>query len=334
MKESEPAPPAGRGPVRNPTGVEPERAVVGPRRLEHVYPNEVSRSSSRGRSSRRSRAADYNGAVSSSAPRAAAAPSGSVLGLRVDRVDYDEAVRRIVLAAERGAHLRVAAANVHVVMEARRDPELGALLARYDLVVPDGQPLRWALDATGAVRLPDRVYGPELMRRTCIEAAARGIPVYLFGATEAVIAALLDRLPRVVAPDLAIAGAHAPPFGEALWRQAERDADRIRQSGARVAFVGLGCPKQERWIGLWAERAGAACIGVGAAFDLWAGAKPMAPRWMQRAGLEWLFRLATEPRRTFRRYAVHNPRFAVLATAEIVAARRARRAGRAGERSA
>ena len=254
------------------------------------------------------------------------APSnaGEVLGLRVDRVDYTEAVERVLDAAFEHRVLRVAAANVHVVMEANDDPALAALLADFELVVPDGQPLRWMLNARGGPRLDDRVYGPELMRRLCAAAASRGLPVYLYGATETVLAALSTALLRDF-PSLRIAGSHAPGFGEALWSAADADIDRIAASGARLVFVGLGCPRQERWVGLHAERLGLPCLAVGAAFDFLAGHKSMAPAWLQARGLEWVYRLATEPQRTWRRYLLHNPRFAVGALRTVLADRLQRR---------
>ena len=248
-------------------------------------------------------------------------PSGRVLGVRVDRVDYDEAVARVLEAARAGRPLRVAAANVHVVMEARDDAGLARTLEAFELVVPDGQPLRWALDWTGAPRLRDRVYGPELTLRVLRVAAHVGLPVGLYGATEATLDALRARIERDLAPGLVVAGAIAPPFGDALWSAADADVARIRESGARVVLVGLGCPRQERWVGQHGVALGVPCLAVGAAFELLAGVKPMAPAWMQDRGLEWLYRLATEPRRTFRRYALHNPRFAALAAAEALRAR-------------
>ncbi len=248
-------------------------------------------------------------------------PSGTVLGVRVDRTDYAEAVRAVLDAAEAGRVMRVAAANVHVVMEARDDPELAALLGAFELVVPDGQPVRWTLDATGPSPLPDRVYGPELMRRVVTEAAARHVPIYLYGATPEVLGRLEDAL-RARFEGLSIAGSHAPGFGDDLWREADRDVEQIRQSGARIIFVALGCPRQERWVGLHGPRIGVPCLAVGAAFELLAGTKRMAPGPLQRAGLEWAYRLATEPRRTWRRYALHNPRFAVRALAQVWGAAR------------
>jgi len=248
-------------------------------------------------------------------------PSGDVLGLRVDRVDYEQCVTRVMAAARERRHLAVAAANVHLVMEARRDPQLAHSLAAFELVVPDGQPVRWLLNASQGSQgqnLDARVYGPELMRRVVSAAAREQLPVYLFGATEATLAQLVARLRTRLAPGIKIAGTHAPAFGDALWATAQAAADRIRASGARIVLVGLGCPRQERWIGRYGGTTHAPCLAVGAAFDLWAGGKQMAPPWMQRGGLEWLYRLATEPRHTWRRYLEHNPRFMLLAAAQLL----------------
>jgi len=238
------------------------------------------------------------------------------LGLRIDRVDYDEAVDAVLAAADERRALRVAAANVHLVMEARDDATLAELLDRFELVVPDGQPLRWVLNATGDAKLADRVYGPELMRRTAARAAADRVPVFLYGATSGVLAALSKELVRAN-PGLEIAGTRAPGFGDALFRDADEDVSHIRASGAGIVFVGLGCPRQERWIGLHGIAVGVPCLAVGAAFDLLAGVKRMAPPMLQRTGLEWAYRLATEPKRTWRRYLVHNPRFLVGALRDV-----------------
>jgi len=252
----------------------------------------------------------------------AAKDSSRVVGLRVDRVSYERAVDRIIEAARSGDMLRVAAANVHVVMEARADPTLAVLLSEFELVVADGQPIRWMLDALRqrAPRLTERVYGPELMRRVCHAAADAGLAVYLFGATDHTLERLEQQL-KTWRDDLIIAGRHAPGFGDELWASAQQDAERIRSSGAQLLLVGLGCPRQERWVGVHGQTLNIPCLAVGAAFDLWAGNKPMAPPWMQRAGLEWAFRLANEPRRTFRRYAWHNPRFIALALAQLLSRR-------------
>jgi N-acetylglucosaminyldiphosphoundecaprenol N-acetyl-beta-D-mannosaminyltransferase len=253
-------------------------------------------------------------------------PNDHVLDLRVDRLDYDQCVDRILAAAQARRFMAVAPANVHVVMEARRDEELARLLADFEMVVADGQPVRWMLNAIKAGderHLDTRVYGPELMRRVARSAAQERLPVYLYGATESTLAALAAKLRDPLAPEIEIVGVYAPPFGDALWRGAARDAQRIHESGARIVFVGLGCPRQERWIGRYGAATHAPCLAVGAAFELWAGRKLMAPSWMQRTGLEWLYRLGTEPRRTWRRYLLHNPSYALLAANDLL-----RRSGR------
>jgi len=241
----------------------------------------------------------------------------------VDRVEYAEAVARIVAAARERRVCRVACANVHVVMEARDDRSLLSQLERFELVVADGQPIRWAL-AADAPALADRVYGPELMRRCVIAARDAGLGIFLYGSTPAVITRLSRNLPAL-AEGVRIVGAEAPPMGDALWADADAAIERMRTSGASMVFIGLGCPRQERWIARFGERVGVPCLAVGAAFDLLAGEKRMAPALMQRLGLEWLYRLGTEPQRTFRRYLLHNPRFMLLAGAEALARLKRRR---------
>jgi N-acetylglucosaminyldiphosphoundecaprenol N-acetyl-beta-D-mannosaminyltransferase len=179
-----------------------------------------------------------------------------------------------------------------------------------DLVTPDGMPLVWGLRLLG-IRTAARVYGPDLTPHLLEAAAREGIPVGFYGATDAV----LEKLLRAVGsryPSLRVAYAWAPPF-RALTREEDRAATTlINDSGARILFVGLSTPKQERWMAAHRGRVEAVMLGVGAAFDFLAGTKRQAPRWMMRAGLEWLFRLASEPRRLARRYLKHNPRFLIL----------------------
>jgi N-acetylglucosaminyldiphosphoundecaprenol N-acetyl-beta-D-mannosaminyltransferase len=158
------------------------------------------------------------------------------------------------------------------------------------------------------------------MPAVCAEAAARGVPIGVYGGSPDVI----ERLPRRLAerfPGLRIAFAASPPYRALTPQEDAAMVDAIRESGARILFVGLGCPKQERWMAVHRARLSCAMVGVGAAFDFLAGAKRQAPRWLQRMGLEWLFRLASEPRRLWRRYAIHNPRFVWLAGREVLRAR-------------
>ncbi len=241
---------------------------------------------------------------------AAAPPFGSrrILGMRVDATTYADAARAILDMAESGRGGMTCVATVHMVMEAFDAPDFQRLVNAAELVTSDGVPLVWALRWLGIPRA-QRVYGPDLTPVVCREAARRGVPVGFYGGRPEVLDALTRELAARI-PGLRIAFAHSPPFAPL---SAEEDAAltaAIADSGARVLFVGLGCPKQERWMASHRGRLPCALLGVGAAFDFLAGYKRHAPRWMQRAGLEWLFRLLCEPRRLWRRYAVHNPRFA------------------------
>lgn len=232
-----------------------------------------------------------------------------VLGLRVDVTSYDEASRHILGWAREALSRVVCCANVHMVMEANRDPNFRSTVNGADLVTADGMPLVWALRGSGAGHAA-RVYGPDLMDAVLRLAAETRTPVGLYGATETTLANLGVRMRRLH-PGLNVVFSCAPPF-----RDLDRDEDdevvrRIDASGARILFVGLGCPKQELWMSRHRQRVRCVQLGVGAAFDQLAGAIPRAPAWMQATGCEWLFRLAVEPRRLWRRYLWSNSAFLV-----------------------
>ncbi len=212
-----------------------------------------------------------------------------------------------VIAA--GARCYVTAAAVNLVMCAQEDPQARAAVLGAALAVPDGQPLVWALHALGHARAT-RVYGPDLMACFCERAAGTGIPIYLYGGRTPAALALLETRLRERFPGLRIAGGYSPPFRE-LSTQEEQDViAAIDASGAQVVWVGTGQPKQEKWmLAMRARLAAPLLVGVGAAFDFHAGLVRQAPGWMQRNGLEWLYRVSREPRRLWRRYARYNPRF-------------------------
>jgi N-acetylglucosaminyldiphosphoundecaprenol N-acetyl-beta-D-mannosaminyltransferase len=250
----------------------------------------------------------------------AAQPRPSVLGMHVDAVCYERAVRLIGGWCREERPRYVCVANVHMVMEAQAAPELLQAINGADLVVPDGMPLVWVLRRRGYA-LPDRVYGPTLMLELCAWASRTGVPVGFIGATPDVLEQLAARLAARF-PDLAVAFTHSPPFGARVPPADASTAAAVRTSGARLLFVGLGCPKQERWMAANAASLGAVMVGVGAAFDFHAGTLRQAPAWMQRRGLEWLFRFAMEPRRLWRRYVYNNPRFAAQVLREEFQRRR------------
>ncbi len=213
--------------------------------------------------------------------------------------------------------LVVAFCNVHAVMTARGDAALAAALRDADVAAPDGMPLVWMLRALGRRGQP-RVRGPDFLRRALREGVARGWSQFFFGATEETLARLRTTAEQA-APGVDIAGWYAPPFRPLSPAEDEEIAAKIRAAGPALVWVGLGMPKQELWMHRMRERLpGMALLGVGAAFDLLAGNVREAPRWMQRTGLEWLFRLVQEPRRLWRRYLWNNPHFAARAVAQIV----------------
>ena len=233
-----------------------------------------------------------------------------ILGMRVDNTSYAEAARRVLAWAARAESRYVCCANVHVAMEAADDDTYRAAVNAADLVTPDGMPLVWALRALGAAGAT-RVYGPDLMTTLLADAAAAGAPIGFFGAQESTLTRLITHARRAH-PRIDIRYAYAPPFRPLTSAEDAAVVQAINASGARILFAGLGCPKQERWIAAHRGRVRAVMLGVGAAFDFLAGVKPKAPAVLQSAGLEWLFRLATEPRRLWRRYLYNNPRFVAL----------------------
>jgi exopolysaccharide biosynthesis WecB/TagA/CpsF family protein len=235
----------------------------------------------------------------------------SVLGVKIDAVDYAAAVDRVAAAAHAGRPFSVSALAVHGVMTGVLDRTHRHRLNTFDLIVPDGQPVRWALGWLHRKKLPDRVYGPNLMLKICERAAADGLPIYLFGSTPEMLTKLQDRLTEKY-PSLKIAGSRPSAFRRLT--QAERDTvvQKIRASGAKIVFVGLGCPRQEVFAFEMRDLLGVPLLAVGAAFSFHAGILPQAPPTMQRWGLEWMYRLVQEPRRLWKRYVLLNPLYLTL----------------------
>jgi N-acetylglucosaminyldiphosphoundecaprenol N-acetyl-beta-D-mannosaminyltransferase len=251
-------------------------------------------------------------------------PHAELLGTSLALVDYERALDWIDAAVAVDARAYVCVAAVHTVMEAREDPALRAAVAGSAFTVPDGMPLAWGLRALGH-DITTRVYGPDLMAHSLARSAATGQRHFLYGGrdSDADALPLLERRLRERFPGLVLAGSY-----QALYRplsDAELDAVAAAINAARpdVVWVGLGVPRQEKWMAAIRSRLDApVLVGVGAAFDFHAGLVPQAPPWMQRAGLEWLFRLRQEPRRLWRRYARHNPRFVLGFARQWLAERR------------
>ena len=239
-----------------------------------------------------------------------------VLGIGISPTSYEEATRAIVQAAKARVPALVSCYAVHALVTASCEPALRQKANAFDMITPDGQPVRWALNLLYRAGLRQRVYGPELMLRLCGAAAGAGIPIYLYGGTPEVVEQLCKNL-NTKFPALRIAGYESPPFRALTREEDEQVVARINGSGAGIVFIGLGCPKQDVFAYDHRDRIRAVQVCVGAAFDFHAGAKPMAPAWMQRWGLEWLYRLLCEPRRLWRRYLVTNSIFLAKLAAAV-----------------
>jgi N-acetylglucosaminyldiphosphoundecaprenol N-acetyl-beta-D-mannosaminyltransferase len=235
--------------------------------------------------------------------------TSDVLGVPLGLIDYDRALDWIDAMVEARQRGYVCVCNVHAVMASAEDPALRAALLDSSLNVPDGQPLVWALNLMGH-SLPDRVYGPELMARSCARAASSGQRMYLYGGRNqgALVQLALNLRQRY--PGVRIVGGYSPAHRPLTNEERQAVIKEINGSRADVVWVGIGVPKQEKWMAEMREELEApVLVGVGAAFDFHAGLVPQAPTWIQEYGLEWAYRLAHEPRRLWRRYTRYNPRF-------------------------
>jgi N-acetylglucosaminyldiphosphoundecaprenol N-acetyl-beta-D-mannosaminyltransferase len=245
-----------------------------------------------------------------------------VLDVPLALTDYERALDWIDAAVAADAREYVCVAAVHTVMESRDDAALRSAVEGAAFTVPDGQPLAWALRALGH-DIDARVYGPELMERACARAAGTGQRHYLYGGRDQSALFKLTLRLRQRFPGLRIVGGWSPPFRELSEAELDAVAADINRARPDVVWVGIGVPKQEKWMAAMRDRLDApVLVGVGAAFDFHAGLVPQAPPWMQRHGLEWLFRLKQEPRRLWKRYARHNPRFVAGFARQWLAERR------------
>ena len=246
--------------------------------------------------------------------------SREVLGMRVDATSYEDASQRVVRWARDGLSTYVCVASVNMVMKAYDSEDFRQVVNAASLVTPDGRPLVWALNA---LRAPgaSQVRGTDLTSRVVEEAAREGVAIGLYGGTPEVLEALVGTL-ESRHPGLRVACRISPPFRPLTPEEDEAVTREILGSGARILFVGIGCPKQERWMADHEGRFPAVMLGVGAAFDFHSGRIREAPRWMQAAGLEWAFRIAMDPRRLWRRYASDIPRFIALFLSQLLGVRR------------
>jgi N-acetylglucosaminyldiphosphoundecaprenol N-acetyl-beta-D-mannosaminyltransferase len=252
--------------------------------------------------------------------------SRHILGMRVDATSYKDAAIRVNRWAKAGESRYVCVASVNNVMEAYDSPEFRSVMNDADMVTPDGMPLVWGLRLLG-ISGASRVYGPDLTPALLTKASEEGVPVGFYGGSSEVLDAFLNRVERGW-PNLRTTYAWSPPFRDLTDEEDRKVVEDVNASGTRLLFVGLGCPRQEIWMHRHRDQIQSVMLGVG--FDFMAGVKRQAPRAMQSSGTEWLFRLVTEPRRLWRRYLKHNPRFAALFGAQVV---KERFSGRAPEQT-
>jgi exopolysaccharide biosynthesis WecB/TagA/CpsF family protein len=235
----------------------------------------------------------------------------NLLGVRMCAVDYESATEKILVCARAGQRCTVSALAVHGLMTGALDSVHRYRLNHLDLVVPDGHPVRWAMNQLYGTDLHDVVFGPKLTILVCEEAARQGVPVYFYGSTEETLRLLVANLIEKF-PSLVVAGAEPSKFRNLTEAEQIETADRIRASKAAILFAGLGCPRQEVFAYEMGNLLSMPILAVGAAFDYHAGLLKDSPRFLERMGLRWLHRLAQEPRRLWRRYLVTNTQFVGL----------------------
>jgi N-acetylglucosaminyldiphosphoundecaprenol N-acetyl-beta-D-mannosaminyltransferase len=232
-----------------------------------------------------------------------------ILGIPIAMTDYDGAMDMMDRMIEAGEPGYVIAAAVHVVMVGQDDPEVRDALLGSTLTLPDGMPVVWAANWLGE-NLPDRVYGPELMRRYNNRCAESGHRVWLYGGRDQGSLVQLALSMRRKHRGIHVVGGYSPPFRALTGEEEDAIVEQINQAQADVLWVGIGVPKQEKWMARMRDRLEVPVMcGVGAAFDFHAGRVSQAPDWMQERGLEWTYRIAQEPRRLLPRYLYYNPRF-------------------------
>ena len=241
----------------------------------------------------------------------------SVFGIQYNATDYKEACDLIVHKGKSRESFGVSALAVHGLITAFEDPGFREKVNTLDLVVPDGQPVRWALNRFYKLKLADRVYGPFLTLRVLKKAHSENLKVFLYGSTSETLEKLQDFI-RQNYPNVKICGIHVDRFRDSTPEEDLQDIEHINSSGANIVLVGRGCPRQEVWVSDHLGKINSPMLAVGAAFDFFAGTKRMAPEWMQNIGLEWLFRLLSEPKRLFKRYFTTNSKFVKLYLASLL----------------
>ncbi|MDF9799662.1 N-acetylglucosaminyldiphosphoundecaprenol N-acetyl-beta-D-mannosaminyltransferase [Catalinimonas alkaloidigena] len=226
-------------------------------------------------------------------------------------VNYESASDVLVEHASQNNSYGLSALAVHGLIESVWSKELNEKVNKIDMVVPDGQPVRWALNYFHKAKLSDRVYGPTLTLYVLKKASEQNLKVFLYGSKKSTLVKF-EAFIRNNYPGVQICGIHADRFRDATEEEDLEDIQKINESGAHIVLVGRGCPRQERWVADHLGKVNAVMMAVGAAFDFHAGNVSQAPSWMQNLGLEWLYRLVKEPKRLWRRYLYTNSYFIYL----------------------
>jgi len=245
----------------------------------------------------------------------------NVLGVGISAINIPMTLEVLDAWIQHKHRTYVCITGVHGVMESQADPELRKIHNQAGLVTPDGMPMVWLSRLAGHKHV-DRVYGPDLMLAVCATSLHKGYRHYFYGGNQGVPELLRDKLQERF-PGLQVVGTYSPPFRPLTPDEDAAIVARINEAEPDIVWVGLSTPKQERWMAAHLGKIQApVMIGVGAAFDFHAGLKPQAPRWMQRSGMEWLFRMLSEPKRLARRYLQNNPRFVFAVLMQMLGLRR------------
>ncbi len=245
----------------------------------------------------------------------------NILGVLVDGIDFEAGLNRVITAASEDRPYSVSALAVHGLMTGVLDKEHRFRLNQFDMLTPDGQPVRWALNLLYRLGLRRTVDGPTFMLRVCERAAAEGLPIFVFGNTEETLGILKEKLLEQF-PNLQIAGMRGSAFRQLSKVERDELIHDIRESGAKITFCGLGCPRQEIWAYECRDALSMPVISVGAAYSFHAGVVPWAPRAIKDWGFEWLYRLVHDPKRLWKRYLLLGPAYLVLLASQLLRLRK------------
>lgn len=231
----------------------------------------------------------------------------NTMGLALACINQQEALQQIIALAHQKQPAYVCFANAHMTVEAKLNPAFSTVVNSAKLIFPDGKPLCWAIKLFHQQK-QERVAGMDMMPKLLAEAEQQQLRVYFYGSKPEVLANICQRAKQEY-PYLQLVGYHSPPFRPLQEDETLEDIKAINQSKADLIFVALGCPKQEKWMAKYSKQVNGVMLGVGAAFPVYAQLQSRAPKWMQHAGLEWLFRLVQEPKRLWKRYLITNSYF-------------------------